>query len=268
MSDSSLPCPSTLVSTVLATTSKVEEKRPEDALLLSEERFRAALKNSRTAVFNLDRDLRYTWMYNPQVEKPMSAYLGKTVGDLVGPEAGQIVEEVRRKVMETGQGARVQLPTKVEGKIRYFDMTVELIFDATGVVIGFTGASADITEHKQAECALRVSEERLRLAVRVAGLGISELLLQDRRVAWSPEVFNIFGVPADAPQPSLEDVKGFVHPEDRLQVDEQFHLLLAGKAVQFSHRIIRADGTVRWIELSAQAEFDAGGQAVRGSRSS
>ncbi|MGB9205740.1 MAG: PAS domain S-box protein, partial [Terriglobales bacterium] len=42
-----------------------ERKRTEEALRQSEERFRVALKHSPISVFNQDRDLRYTWMYNP-----------------------------------------------------------------------------------------------------------------------------------------------------------------------------------------------------------
>jgi PAS domain S-box-containing protein len=44
-----------------------ERKRAEEALRQSEERFRVAIKHSPIAVYSLDRNLRYTWMYNPQL---------------------------------------------------------------------------------------------------------------------------------------------------------------------------------------------------------
>jgi PAS domain-containing protein len=43
-----------------------ERKAADDAMRRNEERFRVALKDTPITVFNQDRDLRYTWIYNPQ----------------------------------------------------------------------------------------------------------------------------------------------------------------------------------------------------------
>ena len=42
-----------------------KQKRAEEALRQSEERFRVALKNAPVAVFNQDLKLRYTWINSP-----------------------------------------------------------------------------------------------------------------------------------------------------------------------------------------------------------
>ena len=44
-----------------------ERKHAEEMVRQSEERFRVALKDSPITVFNQDRDLRYTWLFNPQL---------------------------------------------------------------------------------------------------------------------------------------------------------------------------------------------------------
>ena len=102
-----------------------ERKRAESALRESEERFRVALKNSPIAVFNQDRDLRYTWMYNPQLEGKATDYLGKTVNETFGPDEGERVAQIRRRVLETGTGVRDEVHRTVDGRERYFDTTIE-----------------------------------------------------------------------------------------------------------------------------------------------
>jgi PAS domain S-box-containing protein len=138
-----------------------ERKRAEEALRQSEERFRVALKSSPTAVFNQDRNLRYTWMYNPQLPLSVNDYLGKTVAEVFDPEEAERIAEVRQRVMETGVGVRHELPLTYGGKKRYFDTTIDPVFDAAGAVIGITGATTEVTELREATEALREAKRKL-----------------------------------------------------------------------------------------------------------
>src|SRR6266496_3687658 len=67
-----------------------ERNRAEEILRQSEERFRVALKDSPITVFNQDRDLRYTWVYNPQLYWQPDI-LGKTDEEIIGPKKGAIL---------------------------------------------------------------------------------------------------------------------------------------------------------------------------------
>ena len=138
-----------------------ERKRAEEALRQSEERFRVALKNSPTAVFNQDRDLRYTWMYNPQLPRPMSEQLGKTPGEILDPEEAARITEVRRRVLETGVGVRDEVQVTFGGRKHYFDTTIEPVLDSAGAVIGLTGASTDVSELREVSEALREAKKKL-----------------------------------------------------------------------------------------------------------
>ena len=138
-----------------------ERKRAEAALRESEERFRVALKNSPISVYSLDRDLRYTWMYNPQLPRPVSEQLGKTAYDLFDPEEAARITEVRRRVLETGVGARDEIQATFGGRKYYLDSTIEPILDTAGAVIGLTGASMDVTELREATEALREAKKKL-----------------------------------------------------------------------------------------------------------
>ena len=57
----------------------------EEALRESEERFRLVLQNMPVFVANLDRDLRYTWTYNPKAGYRSEDLVGKTVGGVHRP---------------------------------------------------------------------------------------------------------------------------------------------------------------------------------------
>ncbi|MGD0793150.1 MAG: PAS domain S-box protein [Terriglobales bacterium] len=164
------------------TAAEIERKRTEEALRQSAERFRVALKNSPIAVFNQDRDLRYTWMYNPQLPWPASEALGKTVGEIFDPAEAARITEVRRRVLETGVGARDEMQVTFGGRKRYLDTTIEPVLDSTGAVIGLTGANMDVTELREASEALReakkkLTEEKLYLEQEIdAELGFGEII--------------------------------------------------------------------------------------------
>jgi len=162
-----------------------ERRQAEEALRQSEERFRVALKNSQITVFNQDRNLRYTWMYNSQLPAPNS-YLGKTLSEFVAREEGERIAEIRRRVLEAGVGARHEVELDDGGRKRYFDTTIEPVLDSSGAVIGLTGASTDVTEFREASEALReakkkLTEEKLYLEQEIdTELGFGEIIGQSK----------------------------------------------------------------------------------------
>ncbi len=124
------------------------------ALRESEERFRLALRHSGVAVFSLNRDLRYIWMYNPQTARPAEFYIGRTNAELWSAEDAAALDAVKRSVLDRGTGARTEVRLTVDGRIRVFDLVVEPLRDDAGAVTGVICAGIDITEGSQIRQAL------------------------------------------------------------------------------------------------------------------
>jgi PAS domain S-box-containing protein len=136
-------------------------RKAEESLRQSEERLRVALSGSPIKVFNQDRDLRYTWVYNLQEGWTEKDYLGKSDEEIFGPEAGATMTAIKRPVLETGRRTRQEFTLNAHGKNYYCDLTVEPLRDAAGAVTGVNCACVDVTDLRAIAEELRLAKERL-----------------------------------------------------------------------------------------------------------
>jgi PAS domain S-box-containing protein len=135
-----------------------ERRRGEAARRENDQRLQVALSGIKMAVFHQDRALRYTWMHQPQLAYSPDRVVGRTDAELLPPEAARQVTEIKQRVLETGARVQEEVSVVADGATRVFDLVAEPLLDASGEIIGLTGATLDITERKQAEEALRHSE--------------------------------------------------------------------------------------------------------------
>ena len=88
--------------------------------------------------------------------------LGKTVFDTIPSEAERMTRE-DQQVIATGKPVRVEEPfTDAQGQTRWFDTIKSPIRNARGEVTGTVGIARDMTERRETDEALRVSEQRFR----------------------------------------------------------------------------------------------------------
>jgi PAS domain S-box-containing protein len=125
--------------------------------------------------------------------------------------------------------------------------------------------SEEIAQRRQAELALRESAERLRQAVRVSGIGIFDHDQVAGTIYWSPEQREIYGVGPDE-EITLQLFLGHVHPEDLDRIGPavaRAHDPSGDGLFDVEHRIVRDDGSVRWITTRSQTYFEGEGAARR-----
>jgi PAS domain S-box-containing protein len=123
----------------------------EEALRLSEERFRVALKHSPIMVFNQDRDLRYTWVHNQSVVQVGKDMAGKTDAEVFPPDEADWLTQIKGRVLRTGTGLRQEFSRTIDGQKHFYDLTVESVKDHAGHPTGITGAAMEVTERKRLE---------------------------------------------------------------------------------------------------------------------
>jgi len=137
-----------------------ERKRFEEMLRQSAERFRVALQESPITVFSQDRDLRYTWIFNPHLYW-QHEIIGKTDAEILGAEASRRLTELKKQVLNVGVGARKEIVIRHNGTKFAFDLTIEPLFDDRHDVVGITGASVDIARLRELADALQNAKDKL-----------------------------------------------------------------------------------------------------------
>ena len=135
-------------------------------------------------------------------------------------------------------------------------------------------AVRDITQRRTMEedlrashSAIRESEARLAEAQRVAKVGSWEYDLVADKVAWSDELFRLFGLDPAGGQPGYAAAVALYHPEDSPALDALvaraaregigFELDLRGAPDAFP------DGRMRWYHAAGSADKDEAGRVVR-----
>jgi PAS domain S-box-containing protein len=129
----------------------------------------------------------------------------------------------------------------------------------------FTTLVADITAEKQQAEQLARLRADLETAQQVAHLGswVAEAP-DDGNLTWSAETYRIFGLTRDAFDDRVETFLKYVHPDDRDRLLQAAKAAWQGGAsYDLEHRVIRPDGSVRWVHEMAQVERDDRGAPVR-----
>jgi PAS domain S-box-containing protein len=128
--------------------------------------------------------------------------------------------------------------------------------------IGLATVSRNITDRKQAEEIVRQSEERSRLAIRVAQLGLWRYDPNTDSVELDERMRQIWGEPENTVALALSQVIERIHPDDRARVTSAIRAALdpgLPAPYEIDYRIVWNDGRERWLSANGQATFSGEG---------
>ncbi len=230
--------------------------------------YQAILNYAHDVIALFDHDLRHVYI-NAHVQvitgKAPEAYLGRTAREMGMPEpAATQWEEAGASVFTTGEEAAVDFPFPVQGKNHFFEARLSPIFDASGEVQYILSIARDITDRKQIEEDLRESEARLAQAQKIAHIAHWEWNVQTGETIWSDEFCSICGIDPTTEPPSLELGLSLIHPDDRQKAETAIEASMrTGQPYHVEKRILRSDGSIRWVLSDGRVMHDEHGKPLK-----
>jgi PAS domain S-box-containing protein len=161
-----------------------------------------------------------------------------------------VVEATIRRMITAGEGCdikkRVIRLDGIQRVIRCVGMPVR----ENGVVTRFVGTLMDITEQETLTQELRRREAYLAEAQRLSHTGSFGWNVVTNEETWSEENYRILGYDTSV-KPSFQLILDRVHPDDLQLWQEAFGRAAEGKEVDFEHRLVLPDGSVKHLHVVA-----------------
>lgn len=136
-----------------------ERRKAEQALRESEARSRAILEAMPDLIFQMSRDGVFIDYKGPMEGLYMSPeqFVGKRVAEVMPSDIADLTVRSIKNALDTGRIQQYSYELNMEGEIRHFDARMAAINDDVALVI-----VRDVTERRNMENALKISEEKLR----------------------------------------------------------------------------------------------------------
>jgi diguanylate cyclase (GGDEF)-like protein/PAS domain S-box-containing protein len=234
--------------TVLFIEDITERKQAEEALRESNKLLQLFIEHAPVALAMFDREMRILAVSRHYLE--ISFLVGREV---IGHSAYEIFPTLPESLKETHRRAlageamqagedRINRP---DGSVQWIQWGIHPWLTGNGDVGGIVLFTENITERKQAEAALRESEERLQLFIEHAPAALAMFDREMRYLAVSRRWMDAHGL-------GDREIIGHSHYEifpDLPESWKEAHCRgLAGEALRFDKdRLIKPDGNIAWI---------------------
>ncbi len=245
-----------------------ERKKIEEEMNRSESYYRLVVENINDIIWTFDLPtMTYTFI-SPSAKRIFGYSADETVGftmdRIFTPETRKRVMKFFGKYLE-GPAVEKTLVLDAEhlrkdGSPLWMEISASPLIDENGKITGFLGITRNINERKQAERALQESEEKYRTILEDIEDGYYEVDLNGTFTFFNDSLCRIFGY-------SQNEMKGLNHrkcanEENSKKVFDAYnHIFKTGETISaFDYEIIRKDGTIRLLEVSASLIKNSSGE--------
>src|SRR5262249_45741926 len=143
----------------------MERKRTEEALRSAEAQLRSVSEITPVMLTQCSRDLRYLFVnraYAAMLGREPREIIGRPIVEIMGADGFETIRPHIERVLQ-GQNVEYEADVMFEGVgPRFLRVAYMPERDGQGEIVGWVASISDITDRKQAEIALRESEERFR----------------------------------------------------------------------------------------------------------
>ncbi|OQY43648.1 MAG: hypothetical protein B6242_14285 [Anaerolineaceae bacterium 4572_78] len=246
-----------------------EQKKAEEALRESEEKYRLLIEYASDAISVYDYDGNILLLNNAAAQLwyggKIEEAIGKKIWDVLPKKMADRRMTKVRHVIRTGQSDVREEQLTIGSKSRWVRSSKEPTRDSEGNIIGVLNMTTDITDRKKVELALRESEERWQLVVSANNDGIWDWNIETGDVFYSPNWKQMLGYEDHEITADFNEYVRLVHPKDIAKVKQAIQDHLDEKSLFYNceFRMMHRDGTPRWIMARGQALWGIDDQPIR-----
>jgi len=179
------------------------------------------------------------------------------------PEDMERTKEAWKKSVQTGEAYQIEHRAQMaDGTFRWHLSRGMPMRDSTGQIIKWFGTSTDIHDMKNAEIALRESEEWLRLAYDAADLGTWRYDVQAGTVRLDERSQIHYGF--EQKDVTYTDMLGHIHPDDVERLEREITSTMdpiSDGRYATEYRVIHPDRNVYWLAIQARTLYEGQGDA-------